>query len=50
MKTKYSFKGGQRGKFYRASVIVELPVYLDQEVCPFFQNERLERRCRWTMS
>jgi len=32
MKKKYSFKGGQRGKFYHAQVAVELPVYLDQEV------------------
>ena len=32
MKEEYDFKGGERGKFYRPSASLELPVYLNEQV------------------
>ncbi len=43
MKRKYSFKGGQRGKFYRPNTTVELPVYLDNEVLSYL-SKRADRK------
>ena len=38
MKREYDFSKGQRGKFYRPGVTLNLPVYLDAEVLAFVQR------------
>ena len=37
MKKEYDFSKGERGKFYRPRVKLNLPVYLDEEVFSFVQ-------------
>ena len=37
MKKEYDFSKGERGKFYRPRVKLNLPVYLDAEVFLFVQ-------------
>ena len=32
MKREYDFSKGQRGKFYKASAVFKLPVYLDENI------------------
>jgi len=44
MKSRYSFKGGQRGKFYHPRVTVELPVYLDQEVLSYLSKRATKKK------
>ncbi len=44
MKKRYSFKGGQRGKFYHPRVTVELPVYLDHAVLSYLSKRATRKR------
>jgi hypothetical protein len=44
MKKKYSFKGGQRGKFYHPRVTIEIPVYLDQEVVSYLSMRAIKKK------
>jgi hypothetical protein len=38
MKKEYDFSTGGRGKFYRRGAILNLPVYLDDEVRDYLQE------------
>ncbi len=38
MKKEYSFSNGQRGKFYRPGVKLNLPIYIDQDLKKYFPN------------
>lgn len=38
MKEEYDFSKGVRGKFYRPNAILNLPVYLDNEVRIYLQE------------
>jgi hypothetical protein len=38
MKDEYDFSKGERGKFYRPGVKLQLPVYLDDEVRTYLQE------------
>jgi len=38
MRPEYDFSKGERGKFYRPDVKLNLPVYLDDEVLAFVQT------------
>lgn len=39
MKEEYDFSKGERGKFYRPNAILNLPVYLDQDVLDYFSSK-----------
>lgn len=39
MKEEYDFSKGERGKFYRPNAILNLPVYLDQDVLDYFSGK-----------
>ena len=39
MKDEYDFSKGQRGKFYKQDVQLNLPVYLDEEVFSYLQRQ-----------
>ncbi|MEW6129490.1 MAG: hypothetical protein AB1757_20785 [Acidobacteriota bacterium] len=38
MKKEYDFSKGERGKFYRPNVKLNLPIYLDPDVAEFIQK------------
>ena len=38
MKKEYDFSKGERGKFYRKDVVLNLPVYLDADNLKFVKN------------
>lgn len=38
MKKEYNFSKGERGKFYRKNVVLNLPIYLDPENLKFVQK------------
>jgi hypothetical protein len=38
MKKEYDFSDGERGKFYRADVQLNLPIYLDKDIAEFIQK------------
>jgi hypothetical protein len=38
MKKEYDFSGGERGKFYRPDVRLNLPIYLEEDISEFIQN------------
>jgi hypothetical protein len=38
MKKEYDFSKGERGKFYRPNVKLNLPIYLDDDVAEFVQK------------
>ena len=38
MKEECDFSKGERGKFYRPDVKLNLPIYLDDEVITFIEN------------
>jgi hypothetical protein len=38
MKKEYDFSKGERGKFFRPKLKLNLPVYLDEEVLSFVQG------------
>jgi hypothetical protein len=44
MKKEYDFSKGERGKFYRPGLKLNLPVYLDEEVLAFVQAIARKRR------
>lgn len=44
MKKEYDFSKGERGKFYRPGVKLNLPVYLDEEVLAFVQRIAKKRK------
>lgn len=39
MKEEYSFKHGDRGKFYRPGARLEMPVYLDEQVQAYLSEK-----------
>jgi hypothetical protein len=43
MKEEYDFRGGERGKFYRPNLKLELPIYLDPDIIPFLQKIAAEK-------
>lgn len=38
MKREYDFSKGERGKFYRESVKLNLPIYLEPDIQKFVEN------------
>ena len=44
MKQEYDFSQGARGKFYRANVRLNLPVYLDDDVAEFVQKYAQQKK------
>ena len=44
MKKEYDFSKGERGKFYRPDVKLNLPVYLEEEVFTFVQRIAKRRK------
>lgn len=38
MKDDYDFSKGQRGKFYRSDVKLNIPIYLDEDVSSFIEQ------------
>ena len=44
MKKQYDFSHGERGKFYRPKVKLNLPVYLDEEVRSFVEDIARKRK------
>ena len=38
MKKEYDFSKGERGKFYRPDIQLNLPVYLEPDVKPYFPD------------
>ena len=38
MKAKYDFSKGERGKFYRADAVFQLPIYLEKDVDEFMRH------------
>jgi len=44
MKKEYDFSNGERGKFFRPRLKLNLPVYLDEEVLAFVQRIATRRK------
>ncbi|MCX5906903.1 MAG: hypothetical protein NTY64_06890 [Deltaproteobacteria bacterium] len=44
MKKEYDFSRGQRGKFYRPNVRLNLPIYLDDDIAEFVQKYAKKKR------
>ena len=44
MKRQYDFSKGERGKFYRPKLKLNLPVYLDEEVLSFVEGIARKRK------
>ena len=44
MKKEYDFSKGERGKFYRPGMKLNIPIYLDEEVSVFVQKIALKKR------
>lgn len=38
MKAEYDFSEGERGKFYDAEAVFQIPIYLEKDVDDFMQN------------
>lgn len=38
MRKEYDFSKGQRGKFYRPDIKLNVPIYLDKEVSAFIEK------------
>lgn len=38
MKKEYDFSKGERGKFYRPDIKLNIPIYLDEEVSTFVEK------------
>ncbi len=38
MRKEYDFSKGERGKFYRPDVKLNIPIYLDEEVIAFIED------------
>jgi len=45
MRDQYDFANGVRGKFYHPDGIVNLPIYLDEEVLAFVEEIARNRQC-----
>ena len=43
MKDEYDFSKGERGKFFRSDVKLNIPVYLDEEVSIFVDKIALKK-------
>ena len=43
MKKEYDFSQGERGKFYKPNVKLNIPVYLDDDVFVFINNIAKEK-------
>jgi hypothetical protein len=43
MRKEYDFSKGERGKFYRPDIELNLPIYLDPDVAPFVQRMAAEK-------
>ena len=44
MKKEYDFSKGERGKFYRSEVELNIPVYLDSDVASVVQEYAKKRK------
>jgi hypothetical protein len=44
MRKEYDFKKGQKGKFYRPDMKLNIPVYLDDEVSAFVDKIALKKK------
>jgi hypothetical protein len=44
MRKEYDFSKGERGKFYRADVKLNIPIYLDEEVSAFVDKIASKKR------
>ena len=44
MKKEYDFSKGERGKFYKPNVKLNVPVYLDDDVFVFVNNIAKEKK------
>jgi hypothetical protein len=44
MREEYDFSKGQRGKFYRQDMKLNLPIYLDDEVSAFVERIAAKKR------
>jgi len=43
MRKEYDFSRGERGKFYRPDMKLNIPVYLDEEVLAFVEKIALKK-------
>ncbi len=43
MRKEYDFSSGERGKFYRPDIKLNIPVYLDDEVSDFIDKIALKK-------
>ena len=44
MKKEYDFSNGQRGKFYRPNLRLNLPIYLEKDVADFVRKFARKKR------
>ncbi|MBP1699079.1 MAG: hypothetical protein HGA41_06375 [Syntrophaceae bacterium] len=44
MRKEYDFSKGERGKFYRADMKLNIPIYLDEEVSAFVDKIASKKR------
>ena len=44
MKKEYNFSKGVRGKFYRPSIRLNLPIYLDDDVAEFILQQAKRKK------
>jgi hypothetical protein len=44
MRKQYDFSKGERGKFYRADMKLNIPIYLDEEVSVFVDKIASKKR------
>ncbi len=45
MRKEYDFSKGERGKFYRPDIKLNIPVYLDEEVAGFIDRIAEKKGC-----
>lgn len=43
MRKEYDFSKGERGKFYRANMKLNIPIYLDEEVSTFVDQIAIKK-------
>jgi len=44
MKKEYDFSKGERGRFYRSDIRLNLPVYLDDDVAEFVERYAQQKK------
>lgn len=44
MQEEYDFSKGERGKFYRKNIKINLPIYLEPEIQAFVENIASKKR------